>query len=422
MTHTRRFPGARRAGIYVAVLATATIVTVIGLASMAAWRVQGAAANAAVDSAEAKLYAEAAVDDAAYCINTDPSWRTNRSQGAWRTNVAFAHGACSISGVDPVDGDFTNRPYDPVVLTCTGNKGNATHITTVTLQPQGVPIPALAMALHTAGQIRINGGTLTATGAPVSTNACLRLDGNITGSAQCLLSVSALLGTGTVSGGITFLAPAKAMPPSGILAMYKNLATAIAPGSTMSKQVLAPGVNTIGGGLNADGLYYISTSSDLAISNCRINGTLVIDCPGKTVTISSTVFMSPARPDYPVLIVNGMLTIQTTGAALSEVTNSTNFNPAGAPYQGVADSDMLDTYPGEIQGLVHCTDKLTITGSSIIRGAVICESTDGTQAVYTDNTPQIIYDPTLFTNPPMGYTSGINMKVVPGSWRQTVLP
>ena len=77
---------------------------------------------------------------------------------------------------------------------------------------------------------------------------------------------------------------------------------------------------------------------------------------------------------------------------------------------------------GAYSGCRWAMIEITIINSSIIRGAVICESTDGTQAVYTDNTPQIIYDPTLFTSPPMGYTSAINMKIVPGSWRQTVQP
>jgi hypothetical protein len=411
-------PGGRRGGIYVAVLATASIVAVIGLASMAAWRVQAASANAAVDAAEARLYAEAGVDHAAYYLSTDSSWRTNRSQGQWFSRT-IGDGSFAVSGADPVDGDFTNRPYDPLDLTSTGRKGSAVHITTVRLIPKGTPIDALAMAIHTAGTIRLNSGTTTVTGAPISTNGNFRLDGALNGSAQ----VQTRSGSGTCTGTITLLAPTKPMPPSGILAMYKALATPISPGSTMTKQVLAPGLNTVGGGTNSDGVYYISAGGSLTISNCRVNGTLVIDAPGQTVTISGSVFMQPARPDYPVLIVNGKLTLMADSTVpLSEATNTTNFNPAGAPYQGVTDTDQTDTYPCEIDGLIHSNDKTVVQGNQLIRGALICESTDGTQAVYLDGAPQIIYDPTLYTTPPMGYTTAVNLKIAPGGWRQSVLP
>jgi hypothetical protein len=409
----------RRGGIYVAVLATATIVTVIGLASLAAWRVQAAAANAAVDAAEARLYAEAGLDHAAYYLSTDPSWRTNRTPGQWWSR-ALSDGNFTVTGADPVDSDFTNRPYDPLELTCTGRKGSAVHMTTVRLQPKGTPIDALAMAVHTAGTLRLNSGTTSVTGAPLSTNGSMRLDATLNGSAQVTLTRS---GTGTCTGTVTLLAPTKPMPPSGIFAMYRSLATTISPGATMTRQVLGPGVNTVGGGTNSDGVYYISAPLGITISNCRVTGTLVIDAPNQVVTISGSVFMQPSRPDFPVLIVNGKLTMQADSTVpLSEATNTTNFNPAGAPYQGVADADQTDTYPSEIDGLVHSNDKTIVQGNQLIRGGLICESNDGTQAIYFDATPQIIYDPTLYTSPPMGYTTSVTMKIAPGGWRQSVLP
>ena len=294
--------------------------------------------NASADAAEARLYAEAGLDTAADYLSKNPTtWRTAKPQGVWSANVPFAHGSFTIAGADPIDANFANRPYDPLVLTCTGTKGTATHIASVTLKAQGTPIAALAMAVHTAGQFRVNSGTLTATGAPISTNGTLRADGTVTGSAQCTLSI----GSGTVTGGITLLAPNKPMPPAGIKAMYQALATTISPGSSIDRKILAPGLNnTVAGGpTNADGVYYISTTNDTTISNCRINGTLIVDCPGKTVTISGAMFMAPARTDYPVLIVNGKLVLQTSGGTLSEATLTTNFNPTGAPYQGTTDSD-----------------------------------------------------------------------------------
>jgi hypothetical protein len=411
----------RRAGIYIAVLGTAAIVTIIGLAGMAAWRLQGATANANADAAEARLYAEAAVDNAAYYLSIDSIWRTNRPQGTWWANVPFARGSFTIAGADPLDANFANRAYDPLVLTCTGYKGSAVHITSVTLNAQGVPIPALAMAIHTAGQFRVNTtGTVTVTGAPLSTNGNLRLDGAITGAAQCTTKS----GSGTASGGVTTSAATKAMPPSGLIAMYQSLGTAIAPsGNNIQKVVLSPGNNPYGASTNSDGVYVLSTSSNVSITNARICGTLVIIAPGKIVTIQNSVFMQPARSDYPVLIVQGQLVLQADSTVpLSEATQGVNFNPTGSPYQGATNATMTDTYPSEIDGLVHCTDLLTIQGKQLIRGAVICESTDNNQAIYMDNTPQIIYDSTLYSTPPMGYTTSVNMKIAPNSWKQSVLP
>jgi hypothetical protein len=417
----RAYPQGRRGGIYVAVLGTAALVTVIGLASMATWRVQAASANAAVDAAEARMYSEAAVDHAVNYLSTDPSWRTNRAQGTWWSGVNFGKGTFTIAGADPVDGDFTNRPYDPLVLTCTGYRRSAAHITTVTLNAQGVPLPALANAFTTVGQLRVTSGqVLTATGAPVYTNGQLRLDGgvNIAGAASC----STFTGTGTASGGVTLLAPALAMPGSAVVTMYKNLGTAISPPGTINNAVLAPGFNSIGGGTNSDGVYVITTSSDIIIQKLRLCGTLVVMNAGHKLTISGPVLMQPARPDYPVLIVQGQLFLQyDSTTTLSEASAGYNFNPAGAPYQGVTDSDTSDTYPCEIDGLVHCQDQAQMGSNMLIRGAFICESNAST-AVQINSATTIVYDPTLFTSPPMGYTTAVNMKAAPGGWKQTVLP
>jgi hypothetical protein len=415
-------PTSRRGGIYVAVLATASIVTLIGLASMAVWRVQGATAAASADAAEARFYAEAALDATANYLSTDPAWRSNRPQGTWWSNVAFARGSYTVAGADPIDSNFANRPYDPLVLTCTGYKGSAVHIATVTLNAQGVPLPALANALTVAGQLHvISSVVLTSSGAPAYTNTQLRLDGgvNITGAASC----STFTGTGTASGGVTLSAPALAMPGTGPINLYKNLGTTISAGTTINNVVLAPGYNSIGGGLNSDGVYIINATGNITIQRMRVLGTLVIINPGHVVTISGPVLMQPARPDYPALIVQGQLYLQyDSTTTLSESAAAMNFNPAGAPYQGITDTDQTDTYPCEIDGLVHATDQSQMLSNALIRGAFICESTVSSDALRLNGNASIVYDPTLYTNPPMGYTSAVNMKLAPGSWKQSVLP
>jgi hypothetical protein len=160
----------------------------------------------------------------------------------------------------------------------------------------------------------------------------------------------------------------------------------------------------------------------MTIRNTRLNGTLVILCPGKKVTIDNQVLLQPSRSDYPVLIVQGDLVLQytTTGTPLSEAARGYNYNPPGAPYQGIADTDQADQYPSEIQGLVHVTGTLDVKHDGLVRGAVIGESTALTDAARYEENNTMVYTPSLFTNPPQGYTTGVKMQPQSGSWKQVV--
>jgi hypothetical protein len=282
----------------------------------------------------------------------------------------------------------------------------------------------LKTAVHTAGQFRIfAGGSLLASGAPASTNGNATIDSGttLTGDLQCQTKA----GTGTVTGTTTLLAPSKAMPDSGVVAMYKALGTVISTGGTMSSLVLTPTYSTFGTP-NADGVYVINTTNSITIKGIRLEGTLVISCPGQTVTIDQAVFMHNYRSDYPTLIVDGNLTLQITSAtALSETTWSTNFNPSGAPYPyvgGTTNTTQTDTYPNEIQGLVHCRGVFTVNNSPRVRGAIICESATGSADVAIKGALEVDYVSTLYSSPPMGYAKAVTMSVQPGSWRQVVLP
>jgi hypothetical protein len=288
----------------------------------------------------------------------------------------------------------------------------------VALSSSGPAIDALAMAIHTAGQLHItSGNTLTVSGAPASTNGILQDDGNVAGDAQGTLVTAA----GRVSGTVTILAPAKAMPDSGVFNLYKALATAISPGDTIDKQALGPGVNPYGAA-NSDGLYYWDGGgSNLTLRRTRILGTLLVNCPGKTLTIDKEVLLQASRSDYPCLIVNGSLNVNfNSSSQLDESADGINYNPAGAPYLSVTDSDRSDTYPAEFQGLVHVLESLTIRGAATFRGAVIVESASLSNAVNITASPTIVYTPSLYTSAPMGYMKSVTASIVPGSWKQAV--
>jgi hypothetical protein len=185
--------------------------------------------------------------------------------------------------------------------------------------------------------------------------------------------------------------------------------------------VLAPGYNP-GGTPNPDGVYVIRPVDNLTIRNTRVNGTLIILAHGKTVTIDGPVLFQNTRADYPALIIDANLVIQFTRSTtgLSESTTGVNFNPPGAPYQGVADGDLSDTYPAEMDGLVHVAGSLTVSKPFLVRGAVIAEGSGGDAVRMDLGSMQVIYDSTLYSSPPQFYSTSVPMVPQTGSVVQFV--
>jgi hypothetical protein len=131
--------------------------------------------------------------------------------------------------------------------------------------------------------------------------------------------------------------------------------------------------------------------------------------------------MQPVRADYPTLIIDGDANFQyaSQGTVLSESATGVNFNPPDTPYNGQSDLDLSDTYPSEIQGLVHVTGSVQMSNTALIRGLLLCQSTLASNAVYCQQS-QIVYTPSLYTFPPQGYTTVVNMIPQSGSWQQVV--
>lgn len=409
--------GPRRGSAYLVVLAVSLIVATMGLGALLAIRAQARTANALADAAEARQYALAAIELGRLAIGKDPNWRTNRTCGVWISQQAIGSGTCTLEVTDPVDGNLANRPHDPVIFKATGIKGQARQMIEVTLSAKPDPLPALKYALHTGGQLHIKAGEQLATNtATVSTNGSLRNDGTIAASVEA----GSASQVGIVSGTVTLGAPPKAFPDRSVVDLYANLGTLIAPGNTMERQVLSPGQNPWGP-TDPDGVYVVRANQNLTIRNMRIYGTLVVIGNGNTVTVDNQVLLQPVRSDYPALIVDGNAVFQysSLGTPLSEALTLVNFNPPETPYDGESDLDMLDVYPSEIQGLVHVTGTLQINNTALVRGLILCESTASADAVVCEDS-QIVYNPSLYANPPQGYTTAVKMIPQSGSWKQSV--
>jgi hypothetical protein len=406
----------QRGSVYLLVVGVVMLVTVMSVSGVMVARIQARTSGQLNDLAEAQRFALSAIELGRARVAQDANWRANNPNGVWIANQAIGKGTVSLEVTDPLDGNFTNRPHDGVLLRGTGRKGRASAHAEVALTAKPVPLPALGMAIHTRGQLHLRAGqSLKVTSAIASTNTEIRNDGTITGNVQALTSNS----TGTVTGTTTLGVSPKAFPPSGVVTLYTNLGTVINPGNTIDRCVLSPASNPWGA-TNPDGVYVINSGADVTIKDSRIVGTLVINCPDKKVTITSKVLLQPARPDFPTLIVNGnaVFSYDSSGVFLSEASLSTNFNPPGTPYLGAANSNLLDQYPSEIQGLVHITGTLICTNTPLIRGLVLCESAAMVDAVDLSGTVEIVYNSNLYTNPPQGYTASVGMPVQSGSWRQ----
>lgn len=402
--------------MYVVALGAAMVVTVLGLSALMTVRIERKSADAAGDLAEARLLAQSAVERGVWTMANDSTWRSTLTSGNWKANQPLGRGTFSLDGVDPIDANLADSKTEPVELTGTGRVGAAQFIVKATATAVARPLDALSRALTCNGNLAVlSGATFTSTTAALHTNAQLINSGTI----RANIEVGSVQTLGTVVGTVTTGATALEMPDPGVFAMYQSLATTIAyPGTTFDRVVLAPGLNPWGA-TNVDGVYFIDAgSNNLTIKRSRILGTLLVKCgTSKKLIIDDPMFMQPYRADYPVLIADCAVEINLTSAVvvLSESVQLTNYNPTVAVYLGIGDIDLLDTYPNEIQGLVHAKRDLKLDQSTRIRGSVICEG------AVTASSAEIIYTSSLLTTPPMGYSS-YPMAISPGSWERVVLP
>jgi hypothetical protein len=404
-----------RGSVYLHVLASSLLVSVIGLGALFAARLQGRSCRLTRDYAEARTCAVSALELGLQHIKQDSAWRTTWPNGTWMQDKPLGSGTFTLQGTDPQDNDLADSPYDAVVLTGIGVKGQARHKAQVVLMPVIKPIEALTSCLQASGPLQVSGGDkITLVGAPVATNGQLDNDNIIDGSAEA----QSVAHTGTITGGPPLVpGPIKRMPDADVISRYAAKATSIAYAATREKFALGPGCNPYGT-TDPNGLYVINTNNaSLTLQKCRIYGTLVVLAGTGTVTVGEPVLLQNYRSDFPALLVAGNLVIKNTSATtqLTESGCSTNFNPTGVPYSGVTDGDKVDTYPNEIRGLVHVEGSLSLQQTARIVGAVICNG-----SVTCAGTNTITYTSSLYTCPPKWYTYVDGMKLSPASWKQLV--
>lgn len=313
----------RRGSIYLAVLAAAAIISVVGVSSLLAMRVLNRANNLTSELSDARLLAQSGVNVTLQWMRADDTWRTDRPNGVWETDMPLGDGTVTIEVCDPDDDDLDDSPYDPVTIRVTAVRGDSRHMLEVDAEPVYERYAALRdSALHADDDVVVDSNArLTNMGRRVSTNFQLDNKGVITGAAAAIN-----IGTpGSVQGGLTTLPDPLESPDSSAIQPYIAVATPVAAAPEIANRLIAPGP---GEALHPvyGRVFHIDTSSDIVIRNVRVYGTLVITTQNNKVTLSDAVLLQPVRPGQPALLVDGDLDldIDSGSTALREVIDEPN--------------------------------------------------------------------------------------------------
>ncbi len=425
----KRYQHRRNAMSYVLVLGTVMALTVISLSAITAMRIRWRSTKNSSDVIQTRLFAQSAVDLGMLEIEKNPNWRQQKTNGIWATNIPIGNGFYNLSVVDPVDADLNNDEMDFVLMTGTGWLNQARYKLQITLQPQPVPISSLASGLHAGNDIVMNTATITSDSVLSANDTITANNAIINADAEAVNNISGSSYNGTNTVTIT----SKIMPRLGVFDYYLTAGTTIAyndltTGATskvIENVVLSPANNPYGLKLlNTEGIYVIDCAgADVKITNSRIVGTLLLINPGANSAVENAIQWEPAVANLPALLVDGSMILSYDNIALAELgaPDNINYNPINTPYNDVEDTDTLDTYPSEINGMIYISDNVTVYNNITVNGTLLV----GNTATLEDPglnmaNVNIVYDDIYFQNPPPGFTDTPNMTIAQGSWRQIV--
>jgi len=422
----------RRGTIFIVVLATSLIVSVLALGALMVRRVERRRLRDQQDLAAARLYAQAGIEMALLRTVSDSNWRQNMVAGVWEGDQPIGRGFYSFSVSDQGDNDLLDADDDPVVILATGKSGAAVQRLQVTLVPEIRGLSCLEVSLHADDKLDFKGGLVS--DQIVSTNSDAQQSGEdlILADVEAAGTITLNNHTGSATEGIS----PRALPdPSTVFDYYINHATANGTLLAISQLpddgsdtyllenvVLSPQNNPYGSGnTSPEGIYVVDCQGeDIVVRNARIVGTLVLLDPGSNSQIAAQLHWQPAVANYPALLVRGKMQFSFTGGTLQEATAGANFNPSGTPFPypgGTTDSDQTDSYPSEIKGTVYVSVDLYANGSSPIFGPVVVGKT------FTATESQsltLTYDGTYLADPPPGFAAPVKMRIDPATWKQVV--
>ncbi len=410
--------------LYLSVMGVALIVSVVGFVSLTLARIHLKNAQTGTEAGEAGLLALSAIENAVVVLNGDPNWRTNFVNDVEypATPPTLGNGTFTWKLVD-ADGNLADDVADMTQLYGIGTVNGVVHAESVWLQPTGGALTCLEVAAHAGADFFYKSSTTTSDQI-LSANAEHRTQVNATINAdvEAVLTISGSGYNGTQTTGIT---PRTMPDPNTVFDYYVANGTAIsisdlAGGSPrVLNQLFSPASNPFGSGAtNAEGIYVIDClGQKINIEDCRIVGTLVLLNVGAESYVKDTLNWEPAVANYPALLCQASSIYFYSGTGTLDESSVGNMNPPGTPYQGVTDSDLADSYPAIIKGLVYVTGEIKLDSEGNFEGVMVAGADINP---FSDTI--LNYNPIFLNNPPPGFTSGNGVKIYGGSWARAASP
>lgn len=137
--HRSTYKSNRRGAVYIIVLGTALIVSMMAISAIALQRIQNRILSASADIRQAQLNADTAIELGLLEMNQNSSWRSSNSNGSWFSGRGTGNGTCSLTVVDPLDADLADSADEPIVVTGTGLSGQALQRLAVVVHPLRMP-------------------------------------------------------------------------------------------------------------------------------------------------------------------------------------------------------------------------------------------------------------------------------------------
>jgi Carbohydrate binding domain len=160
----------RAGGVYIAVLATALVVALLGISALVGQRLQNRLVVTSSAMRQAQLNANTAVELGLLTMKQDPNWRTTYTNGNWFVNRSTGTGTCTLNVTDPIDGNLANGPGDPVVVLGIGFSGDAEQRMRVTIDPRKDPLSCLRSAVAVGDSVTLQNNTLRTNNALITAN------------------------------------------------------------------------------------------------------------------------------------------------------------------------------------------------------------------------------------------------------------
>jgi len=414
----------RRGTAYLLVVGVCALAAAVALTAVVLRGAQLEDTMEASNAGVARALAQAGLEAATSRIRGNPTWRAALDGDVVVPTTTVAGGTFAVRIEDPVDGNPRVGEFDPAILISTGQSGNARFVLRAPLHFRYEPHDAMRHSLYTRNRLRVDSSADVVANKPVRANSysihnSASMDvptgtgGNLNDAKGGGGGGGGLIGgiVGGIVGGIesvlNALSPSSDPPhlPTNILPTYSAYGPTHTPASfgmgwfNFSSTVLSPGLGPLSARPNDKVIILDANGGNVTLNNVRVRGTLVIH-NAATVTVSGRTRFEPLVDGWPALVIHGNLDINLSAGDLSEAALGVNLNPPGAPYFGVANDTLTDTYPQGFGGFLYTTGRIDLRGTVHVDAPILAH---GEIRVHSNNILRVDVPDELVEFPPPGF-------------------